>query len=94
MNRPEFEAELERAGYEIRQGGVEPNEHREPHTHDFDVRFLVLEGSITLLLGNDRRAYGPGDTGDVPAGTAHEEHTGADGVRYLIGRRALSAPAR
>jgi len=53
-----------------------------------------LEGSITLLFGNDRRTYGPGDTGDVPAGTAHEEHTGADGVRYLIGRRAASASAR
>ena len=94
MNRAEFEADLKRGGYEVREGGVEPNEHREAHTHDFDVRFLVLEGSITLLFGNDRRAYGPGDTGDVPAGTAHEEHTGADGVRYLIGRRAAPAPAR
>jgi quercetin dioxygenase-like cupin family protein len=94
MSRTEFEAELERGGYEIREGGVEPNEHREPHTHGFDVRFLVLAGSITLVFSNERRAYGPGDTGDVPAGTAHEEHTGADGVRYLIGRRAAPTPTR
>ena len=32
MTRAEFEAELRREGYEIREGGIDPNVHREAHT--------------------------------------------------------------
>jgi mannose-6-phosphate isomerase-like protein (cupin superfamily) len=53
----------------------------------------VLDGSITLVFGEDRVHYGPGDSCNVPAGTMHEEHTEADGVRYLAGRRALAQAA-
>jgi quercetin dioxygenase-like cupin family protein len=87
MNRTEFEADLRAEGYEVREGGIEPNVHREAHTHDFDARVLVLDGSITLVFGDDRCVYGPGDSCNVPAGTMHEEHTEADGVRYVAGRR-------
>ncbi len=87
MNRAEFEADLRREGYEVREGGIEPNIHREAHTHDFDARVFVLDGSITLVFGDDRCVYGPGDSCSVPAGTMHEEHTEADGVRYVAGRR-------
>jgi hypothetical protein len=45
---------------------------------------------ITLVFGDDRCTYGPGDFCNVPAGTMHEEHTEADGVRYLAGRRSAS----
>jgi mannose-6-phosphate isomerase-like protein (cupin superfamily) len=88
MNRAEFEADLRREGYEVREGEIKPNEHRAVHAHDFDARLLVLDGSITLVFGEDRRLYGPGDACNVPAGTMHEEHTEADGVRYLAGRRS------
>ena len=90
MDRAEFEAELQREGYEVREGEIKPNEHREAHAHGFDARLFVLDGSITLVFGDNRCAYGPGDTCKVPAGTMHEEHTGADGVRYLAGRRSAS----
>jgi hypothetical protein len=46
-----------------------------------------------LVFGRERVSYKPGDTCDVPAGTAHEEHTEADGVRYLAGRRAVAGTA-
>jgi hypothetical protein len=49
MNRAEFEADLAREGYEVRQGRIEPNVHRPAHTHDFDARVMVLEGAITLV---------------------------------------------
>ena len=88
MDRAEFEADLRRQGYEVREGEIEPNVHRGSHTHEFDARLLVLDGSITLVFGADRCTYGPGDSCTVPAGTMHEEHTEADGVRYLAGRRA------
>ena len=58
--------------------------------HEFDARVMVLDGAITLVFGKDRVTYGPGDSCSVPAGTMHEEHTDADGVRYVSGRR--SAP--
>ena len=45
--------------------------------------------SDTLVFGQDRVTYGPGDSCSVPAGTVHEEHTDADGVRYVSGRRPV-----
>ena len=90
MTRTQFEAELLREGYELREGEIQPNVHREAHAHGFDARLLVLDGCITLVFGKDRVTYGPGDSCTVPAGTMHEEHTEADGVRYVSGRR--SAP--
>jgi quercetin dioxygenase-like cupin family protein len=93
MTRAEFEAELRREGYEIREGEIKPHVHREAHAHEFDARVLVLDGSITLVLGTDRVTYGPGDSCSVPAGTMHEEHTEADGVRYVSGRRSTRREA-
>ena len=93
MTRTQFEAELVREGYELREGEIQPNVHREAHAHGFDARLLVLDGSITLAFGKDRVTYGPGDSCTVPAGTMHEEHTEADGVRYVSGRRSASPTA-
>jgi mannose-6-phosphate isomerase-like protein (cupin superfamily) len=93
MTRTQFEAELRREGYEVREGEIQPNVHREAHAHGFDARLLVLDGSITLVFGKDRVTYGPGDSCTVSAGTMHEEHTEADGVRYVSGRRSASPPA-
>ena len=93
MTRAEFEAELRREGYEVREGEIEANAHREAHAHGFDARVFVLDGSITLVFGRDRLTYGPGDSCSVPAGTMHEEHTDADGVRYVFGRRSTPVAA-
>jgi mannose-6-phosphate isomerase-like protein (cupin superfamily) len=83
MDRAEFEADLRREGYELREGEIKPNVHRGSHAHEFDARLFVLEGSITLVFGADRCTYRRGDACNVPAGTMTE----ADGVRYLAGRR-------
>ena len=93
MDRGEFEADLGREGYELREGEIKPNVHRGSHAHEFDARLFVLEGSITLVFGVDRCTYRPGDSCNVPAGTMHEEHTEADGVRYLAGRRPAAVTA-
>ena len=94
MNRTEFEADARRDGYEIRYGEIKPDTHSEPHTHDWDARLFVLDGHLTLVRGGNRETFGPGDTCSQSAGTVHEEHTEADGVRYLAARRSvLQAPA-
>src|SRR5215475_4648560 len=93
MNRAEFEASLRQEGYEVREGEIEPHRHLGAHAHEFDARILVLDGSITLVFGAERVTYRPGDSCSVPAGTMHEEHTEADGVRYVSGRRAVAREA-
>jgi len=87
MNRAEFEADLVREGYSCCESALEPNRHSKPHTHDFDARVFVLEGSIELALGYGSRTYGPGDHYTLLAGTTHAEHTEAGGVKYVAGRR-------
>ena len=93
MTRAEFEAELRREGYEVRDGELKPNVHREAHAHEFDARVFVLDGSITLVFGKDRVTYRSGDSWCIAAGTMHEEHTESDGVRYVAGRRSVPHPA-
>ena len=93
MNRAEFEADVRREGYELREGQIEPNVHRAAHAHEFDARLFVLDGSITLVFGDERCNYCAGDSCTVPAGTMHEEHTEVDGVRYLAGRRPAAKVA-
>ncbi len=91
MEQSEFEAWLLRDGYELRQGEIKPNEHRPAHAHGFDARLFILDGELTLVRGDDRCTFRAGDTCDVPANTWHEEHTEADGVRYLAGRRTATS---
>lgn len=88
MNRAEFEADARREGYDIREGEIKPNVHSTPHTHDWDARLFVLDGSVTLVRGNGNETFVAGDSCSLAAGTLHEEHTEADGVRYLAGRRS------
>jgi mannose-6-phosphate isomerase-like protein (cupin superfamily) len=50
-----------------------PDPHRPlPHSHPSqDEHFEVLEGELSVKLGDERRTLQPGDTLDVPAGTVH-----------------------
>lgn len=90
MNRAEFEADARRDGYDLREGEIKPNTHNAPHTHDWDARLFVLDGHLTLVRGNGPETFGPGDSCTQPAGTLHEEHTEADGVRYIAAKRAAA----
>jgi mannose-6-phosphate isomerase-like protein (cupin superfamily) len=93
MNRAEFEADARHEGYEIREGEIKPNVHNATHVHEWDARLFVLDGSITLVRGNGRETFGPGDSCSLAANTPHEEHTEADGVRYVAARRAMAKTA-
>lgn len=90
MTRDDFEAELRRDGYEIGEGEIQPHVHRELHAHDFDARLFVLKGLLTIAFGDGRVTYGPGDSCSVPAGTVHAEHTEAESVHYVAGKRKVS----
>jgi quercetin dioxygenase-like cupin family protein len=88
MDRASFEARLRAEGFpEIRENGLEAGRHNAEHSHPFDVLALVLEGDITLTVQGVARTYRTGDEFSMQAGCLHVEDAGAQGVRYLVGRR-------
>jgi mannose-6-phosphate isomerase-like protein (cupin superfamily) len=91
MNRTDFEADARRDGYTINEGQIKPGETRKPHTHDFDARLFVVDGSMTLVRGDESETFGPGEFCSLQAGTLHVEQCGAEGVRYVAARRAQAA---
>jgi quercetin dioxygenase-like cupin family protein len=92
MNRVEFEGELQAQGYrEIVDRRMPANETNPEHAHEFDARLLVIEGEMTIISEGEERTYRAGDTFAMTAGCRHTERSGADGVRYLAGRRYQKA---
>ena len=61
MTRMEFEADLRREGYEVREAEIKPDVHRDFHAHDYDARLFVLDGTVTLDFGHERITYRSGD---------------------------------
>lgn len=88
MNPSQFENELKADGYgEIETKSLPPKTHTDGHHHPFDVKALVLDGQIALTVDGQSRAYRAGEVFTMAAGCKHGEDVGADGVRYVVGRR-------
>lgn len=88
MDRMAFEAELREQGFgEVVDRRMEANALNPEHTHEFDARLLVLEGAMTIASDGNQRIYRAGDTFSMSAGCVHAEQCGAEGARYLAGRR-------
>ncbi len=94
MKDAHFEYALRRAGFDDIERKNLPAGTRVPeHAHPFDVRALVLDGEIRLIVEGDEYAYREGDIFVMPAGHPHAEAVGPSGVDYLVGRRRTeSAP--
>jgi len=87
MDQAAFEAKLNSEGYVTEIGELEAHCSRPPHAHPFDVAGMVLSGTLTLTCDGQVRTYGPGERYVMAAGRQHAEDVGAEGVRYLVGRR-------
>ena len=87
MEPKDFEAKLKQAGYETETKSVTPNFRSKPHTHEFDVWALIVNGQLTLTRGETSETYGAGETFEMTAGCLHTEQYGPDGTTYLVGRR-------
>jgi quercetin dioxygenase-like cupin family protein len=59
------------------------------HSHTYDKVIYVLQGSITFGLPDlgQQVKMKVGDRLDLPAGTLHDAHVGAEGVICLEGHR-------
>ena len=87
-DRAAFEAALRADGFrEIVEGGMPPNQSREAHSHDFEVRGLVLDGELQLGCDGIVTAYRPGDVFTMAAGREHTEAAGPGGYKSVAGRK-------
>ncbi|MDE2048916.1 MAG: cupin [Betaproteobacteria bacterium] len=89
MTREAFEAALQRDGFaETLVRDFPAGYYMGDHAHPFHARALVLSGDITLTVGGQATRYDTGMVFDLPLGCVHDERAGAQGVRYLVGRRS------
>jgi quercetin dioxygenase-like cupin family protein len=88
MDASKFETELRTDGFgEIVKGEMKPNEIRNVHAHDYEVRGLVLDGEIVLTCDGEQRGFGVGEVFTMAAGREHAERAGSAGLRFIAGRR-------
>ena len=87
MERTEFEAQLQRDGYEVLVRTMQPDTLNPEHAHDFDARLLVVAGEMTVVADGQRNTYRVGDTFSMTHGCRHSEQAGPEGATYVAGRR-------
>jgi quercetin dioxygenase-like cupin family protein len=87
VDRAIFEAELQRDGYQVVVNTMQPSAVNPEHAHDFDARLLVVDGEITIVVGDQRDTYRVGDTFSMTHGCRHSEQAGPAGATYVAGRR-------
>lgn len=59
------------------------------HTHPQDETYVVLEGEMTFVAGEERFTLSAGGAGTLPAGEPHTFRVDSDGARALT----ISTPA-
>lgn len=91
MSQPSFEAfeadALARGFETVLVRDWTPDQVVERHSHPFSAHALVVKGEMWLIVGAETRHLRPGDTFDLPAGTAHAERYGREGATYWVARR-------
>ncbi|OAJ54005.1 cupin [Paraburkholderia ginsengiterrae] len=65
----------------------EANGEVDVHTHPFESKALILEGEMSIRVGEEERAYRAGDVFHLPANEPHSERYGPNGVTFLVGRK-------
>ena len=64
-----------------------PNGSLDMHEHPFEVKALVLEGSIDIMVDGLSTTYQAGDIFQLQYKQPHSESYGPSGVKYLASRR-------
>ena len=88
MNREQFLQLLMQHGFpepvEVRQT---PNGRLDKHEHAFEVKALVMEGSIEIVIDGICSVYNLGDVFQLKYKQPHAESYGPKGVKYLASRK-------
>ena len=82
-------------GLTVLNAGIDPGAGLEPHIHpNYEEVFLVLEGEIEGLLGEETRTLGPGDALFAPAGTKHTVRNRSTEPAKVIAIYPTTSPKR
>ena len=88
MNSEQFLQLLRRDGFpepvEVQQV---PNGQIGVHEHPFEVRALVVEGDITIVIDGLSKNYKAGEIFHLELKQPHAESYGPEGVKYLASRK-------
>ena len=88
MNTEQFQLLLEREGFpESVEVGQAPYGQLGNHEHPFEVRALVIQGSIDITIHGKSRTYQAGDVFELGFKEVHSESYGPEGVKYLASRK-------
>ena len=53
------------------------------HQHEAEQLGMVIEGSVTFTIGDERRELGPGGTWRIPSNVPHQVTTGPEGATVI-----------
>jgi quercetin dioxygenase-like cupin family protein len=88
MNSKEFLQLLRRDGFpepvEVQQA---PNGRLDIHEHPFEVKALVVEGDITIVIDGLSKNCKTGEIFHLALKQPHAESYGSEGVKYLASRK-------
>lgn len=88
MNSEQFLHLLRQDGFpepvEVQQA---PNGRFGIHEHPFEVKALVVEGDISIVVEGLCRNYKAGEIFHLELKQPHEESYGTEGVKYLASRK-------
>ena len=90
MNEEQFLKLLQQEGFpapvEVNQT---PNESLGLHTHPFEVKALVIQGSIEIIVNERSAEYHQGEMFQLDFEQVHKESYGSEGVIYLASRKSV-----
>ena len=66
LSREAFESDLRREGFDVVNGGQQPDFAEDMHAHDFDVKIMVLAGEITVTRDGKADVFHAGDDCENP----------------------------
>lgn len=85
--RDEIVAQLRSEGLIVTEWHDAPGTDYPEHAHRYDEVRVVLEGGMTIVVGDTPYELGPADRIDLVAGELHSARVHATGCRYLAGTR-------
>ncbi len=90
MNTTQANKILKTKGYEkIFEVSFPGNHINDTHTHPFDAEIIIIKGSISITVNDNKKLLTNGDRLALSANTEHSEHVGPDGVTFLAGRNEV-----
>ena len=87
MDQDEFASTLRSQGFQEATTVARDAGAMGEHTHPFEAKALIVEGELKIRTAEGERTYQTGDVFHLQPGVPHSETYGAQGVKYLVGRK-------